>query len=196
MRLHAGEDALHARADGRDGFVEPNLPVFQRLAARRLVHDPILDAFLCKKGPVLFAGIAFVRVNSGLIAGDEFLKLHAVMHVRAGKGRGPDQVRAFVHADVSLIAVGADAIFLGPARLRVHIGKRAVAALGRRGRGLDDGGVDERALFDEQALANRLRSQLELLSLTALKVEVTDLRYRKCLLSRSGLGPRGPSSIA
>ena len=170
MRLHAGEDALHTRTDGRDGFVEPNPPVFQRLAARRLVHDPILDAFLRKKGPVLFAGIAFVRVNSGFIADDEFFKLHAVVHVRAGKGRGPDQVRAFVNADVSFVAVGADAVFLGPARLRLHIGKRAVAAFGRLGRGLDNGGVDQRPLFDEQAL--RLNLPVDLLEQAFIQAQL------------------------
>ena len=56
------------------------------------------------------------------------------MHIRAGERRGPDQVRAFIHADMALVTVSADAVFLGPARLRVHVGKRAVAAFGRRAR--------------------------------------------------------------
>ena len=131
--LHACEDALDARSDGRDGLVEPNLPVFQRLAASGLVHDAVLYAFPGKKGPMLLAGIGLIRVNGLLIARDKLLERHAVVHIRAGESRGPDQVRAFIHADVALVTVSADAVFLGPARLRVHIGKRAAAAFGRFG---------------------------------------------------------------
>ncbi len=126
--------ALHASADGRNSLVEPNLPVFQRLAAGCLVHNPILYAFLGKKGPVLLAGIRLVCVSGFLIACDKLLELHAVVHIRAGEGGGPDQVRAFVNADMSFVTVCADAVFLGPACLRVHIGERAVAAFGRLGR--------------------------------------------------------------
>lgn len=104
---------VDTRADRRDGLVEPNLPFFQRLAAGGLVHNPIRDALPGKESPVLLAGIALVRVSGRFIACDQLLELNAVMHVGAGKRCGPDEVRAFVNADMSLVTISADAVFLG-----------------------------------------------------------------------------------
>ena len=98
--------------------------------------------------PLLFASIGAVTVEAGLVPMQQVGHLMVVMNIGRGDAGAMDQATATIHADVQFHAEVPLVAFLGLVHLRVA----GLVLVLDRGRGGDQGGIDDGAARQAQAV--------------------------------------------
>ena len=175
------EDAFDDAKDVLDAAADLGLHAI--LGALRLIHDPFIPIAAVREVTGLRGvlpediGLALIRrvtPHPGLFAMEEVGQDRGVMNVRRGRHYGMNDLGLAVDPDMGLHAE----VPLIPLTRLMHVRiALLVLVLGGRG-GIDDGGIDDRALGDLDALGLQMPVDLpkELFPEMVLLEEMTELQ--------------------